>query len=116
MIELSKNQKKIARELIQLGLQRECKSFTTQIEKFTNSQEWKTSDPHELYIKLYKKVTSFDKHIEQQYDNLSGSRYFVTVSNLFWQGVLTTDDIARFDIDVQNELFRIKSLYDNELK
>jgi hypothetical protein len=46
MIELSKDQKKIARELIQLGLQRECKSFTTQIEKFTNSQEWKTRDPN----------------------------------------------------------------------
>ena len=111
MIELSKNQKKIARELIQLGLQRECKSFTTQIEKFTNSQEWKTRDPHELYIKLYKEVTSFDKHIAQQYNNLTGSRYFDTVFNLFWQDVLTTDDIARFDVEIQNKLLGIKNLF-----
>jgi hypothetical protein len=55
MMELSKSQKKIARELIQLGLQRECKSFTDRITKFTNSAEWKSGDPHELYLKLYKK-------------------------------------------------------------
>ena len=60
MIELSKTQKKIARQLIELGFQRECKSFTAEIEKFTNSQEWKTDDPHQLYLKLYEKVTSFD--------------------------------------------------------
>ena len=36
-MKLSKSQKKIARELIQLGLHRECKSFTNEIARFTNS-------------------------------------------------------------------------------
>ena len=112
MIELSKDQKKIARELIQLGLQRECKLFTTKIEKFTDSKEWKTGDPHDLYIKLYKKVTSFDKLIARRYDNVTGSHYFNKVFELFYDGILTNDDIARFDIEVQNELFKIKNLYE----
>jgi hypothetical protein len=38
MIELSKSQKKIA-----------------------NSLEWKTGDLYELYLELYKKVTSFNR-------------------------------------------------------
>jgi len=114
MIELSKTQKKIARELIQLGLQRECKSFTDKITKFTNSQEWKTGDPHEVYLKLYKKVTSFDKHIAKRYNDVTGSRYFMTVFGLFQDKVLTTEDIVRFDIEVQNELLRMKKVYDSD--
>ncbi|MDR1369493.1 MAG: hypothetical protein LBJ72_05110 [Dysgonamonadaceae bacterium] len=112
MIELSKSQKKIARELIQLGLQRECKSFTDKITKLTNSLEWKTGDPHELYLKLYKKVTSFDKQIAKRYDGLTGSYYFLTILGLFYDGVLTLEDISRFDIEVQNKLIGMKNLYD----
>ncbi|GHU98757.1 hypothetical protein FACS1894159_01730 [Bacteroidia bacterium] len=108
MIELSKSQKKIARELIQLGLQHECKSFTDTIAEFVNSSEWETGDPHELYLKLYKKVTSFDKQIARRYDALSGSHYFITIFELFHDGILTTEDITRFDVEVQNELRKIK--------
>jgi hypothetical protein len=114
MIELQKNQKKIAYELIQLGLQRECKSFTDEITKFTNSSEWKTGDSHKLYLELYKKVTSFDKHLAKRYDNVTGSHYFMTAWGLFYDEVLTTEDIARFDSEVQNELLRLKRAYENE--
>jgi len=116
MIDLSKSQKKVARELITLGLQRECKSFTAQVKEFTNSQEWETEDPHQFYLKLYKDVITFDKHIGKRYDNLGGSRYFMTVFGLFYDGILTTDDIAGFSTEVQNELLRIKQLYDNDLE
>jgi hypothetical protein len=114
MIELTKSQKKIARELIDIGLQRECKSFTDKITKFTNSSEWKTGDPHKLYLNLYKKVTSFDKQIARRYDNLTGSRYFMTVWELFYDEVLSTEDISRFDSEVQTELLRLKRTYENE--
>ena len=114
MIELTKSQKKIAQELIDLGLQIECRSFTDKITKFTNSSEWKTGNPHENYLKLYKKVTSFDKHIAKRYNNVTGSHYFMTVWGLFYDEVLTTEDISRFDSEVQNELLRLKSAYENE--
>ena len=111
MIELAKSQKKIARELIDLGLQLECKLFTDKITKFTNSSEWKIGNPHENYIKLYQKVVSFDKHIAKRYNNVTGSHYFMTVWGLFYDDVLTTEDISRFDIEVQNELLRLKSTF-----
>ena len=115
MLELTKTQKKIARELIDLGLQRECKAFTDKITKFTNSPEWKTGNSHELYLKLYKKVTSFDKHIARRYNDLTGSHYLMAVFGLFQDEILTPDDIARFDIEVQNELLGMKKIYDNDL-
>ena len=107
MIELSKTQKKIARELIQNGLLRECKSFTEEIAKFTNSLEWETENPHDLYLKLYKKVDFFDEHIAKRYNNLTGSHYLFKIIELLQDEVLTVDDAARFDTEVQDEVSRI---------
>ena len=46
--------------------------------------------------------------------NVTGSHYFMTVWGLFYDEVLTTEDISRFDSEVQNELLRLKSAYENE--
>jgi len=108
MTELTKIQKKTARELITLGLQRECKSFKKDIEQFIGSAEWKTENPQKLYHKLYDMVTTFDKHIARRYNDLGGSRYFITVFNLFYNEILMPEDIARFDIEVQNKLTSMK--------
>ena len=108
MIELTKSQKKVARELIDLGLHRECKSFGMKIAKFANSSDWETK-PHELYLKLYKKVVSFDKNIARRYDGMTGSRYFNTVWGLFYDGILTEEDIDRFDDEVKNRLLGLKN-------
>ena len=108
MIELTKSQKKIFRELIALGLQRECQSFKDKIEQFTGSSEWETGNPQELYHKLYNIVITFDKHIAIRYNGLSSSRYFNTVLDLFYNDILIPEDIARFDIDLQNKLVSIK--------
>jgi hypothetical protein len=112
MIELSKSQKKIFRELIELGLQRECKSFTDKIAIFVNSSKWQSGDSHELYLDLYKKVAYFDKYLAKRYNDLSSSRYFFTVFELFHDKVLTEEDITRYDVEVQNELLQMKELYD----
>lgn len=50
MIELTKSQKKTARKLINLGLQRECAKFN-----FMNKNA-SAEDAHDAYLKLYDKV------------------------------------------------------------
>jgi hypothetical protein len=112
MIELSKKQKKIFRQLIDLAIQRECKSFTDKIAKFLNSSKGQSEDSHELYIALYKKVASFDKHLGKRYDDLSSSSYFFAVFGLFHDKILTMEDIACYDIEDQDELLKLKELYD----
>lgn len=55
MIELTKSQKKTARKLIYLGLQRECAKFMQSTKDFMNKNA-SAEDAHDAYLKLYDKV------------------------------------------------------------
>ncbi|MDR1259448.1 MAG: hypothetical protein LBK65_09270 [Tannerellaceae bacterium] len=58
-LELSKSQKKIARELIENSLQIECGRFLEEIEISISKRGQESKSPHEAYLNLYKKVKSF---------------------------------------------------------
>ncbi|MCD7931516.1 MAG: hypothetical protein LUH15_09235 [Tannerellaceae bacterium] len=103
-MEFSKSQKKIARELINKGLHKECALFLEDMEKFINHPDIKNTDSHESYLKLYKKVVTFDKHVARRYDAVTGSRYFITLLGLFYDKVLDKEDLALFNEEVQNRL------------
>ena len=113
MIELTKSQKKTARKLINLGLQRECAKFMQSTKDFMNKNA-SAEDAHDAYLKLYDKVYQFDKHIARRYDGMSGGRYYITVCYLYYDGVLTDEDIREFDDELYNslkELFQILVLF-----
>jgi len=112
VMELTKSQKKIARELISTGLQRECKTFLEKIETFMQNPRYKADNPHEVYLKLYKKVAAFDKHIARRYNGMIGSRYYITVLSLFVDKVLSLEDIAAFDEETQNGLIKLAKTFE----
>ena len=114
MIELSKRQKGIARELIQLALQRECKSFVEELSKWMNSSKSEYETPHKLYLQLYRKIESFDGHIAKRYNDLTGSHYYVAVLSLLHDGILKPEDIASFGQDVQNQLLGHVEFFRNQ--
>lgn len=113
MIELTKPQKKIARKLIDLGLQRECTKFLKSTKNFINKNT-PAEDAHDIYIKLFNKVHSFDRHVARRYDNLGGSRYYITVYCLYYDGVLTDEDIREFDDEIYNRLKETKKSFQEE--
>ena len=106
-MELPKNQKKHARTLIERALQRECERFLTETKAWMNQMNAEET-PHKQYLELFDRVYQFDKHIVRTYDNMSGSRYYPTVFNLFYNDVLTEEDINLFSEDVRNELIQKK--------
>ena len=112
MIELTKSQKKTARKLINLGLQRECAKFMQSTKDFMNKNA-SAEDAHDAYLKLYDKVYQFDKHIARRYDGMSGGRYYITVCYLYYDGVLTDEDIREFDDELYNSLKEAKKSFQN---
>jgi hypothetical protein len=114
--ELSKSQKKIARALIDKGLELECADFIESIKKLLLTDKSGVKSNHELYIKIYKSAHKFDKHIAMRYDGLGGSKYFITVLELYMDDILTDEDLADFDEDVRNRLIGLKNIFNSRLK
>lgn len=110
-MDLPKGQKKTAQLLIREGLQRECDKHLKAVKQLLQEAESNEDTPHETYLKLYKEVADFDNHVAQRYDGMSGSRYFITVLQLYYEGVLTPEDIGLFSEEVQERIRKMKEMW-----
>lgn len=116
-IELSKSQKRITRELIEYSLQTECAQFLEKMEmSISNDRGRESKSPYEAYLNLYRSVKSFDKHIGRRYDDLGGSRYYFTLVGLLLDGVLSEEDLNRFDDDLKERLMNSVKLWSDDSK
>lgn len=92
-MELSKSEKKIVRELIEIGLQREFAKGLTKADSIL--ADWKNhiKDNRESYHALYNHIKQFDKHIAQRYDGMTGSRYFYVLTAQFADKIISESDL-----------------------
>jgi hypothetical protein len=97
MIELTKGEKRYARELISQALEKEFKvgmeSFTKIIEKYKSGNVVKES-----YYEMFSAVTDFDKHISQRYDDQRNSQLMNIIISLRYDNYLTDNDLEKFEI------------------
>jgi bacterioferritin-associated ferredoxin len=111
MYEFSKSQKKVARQLIDKGLQIECGQCLNQVKSLLSKSEGNGLSNHETYLKLYRLIHGFDKQFGRRYDNLTGSRYFMTVLGLYRDDVITDEDLDDFDEETRNKLIGLKKSF-----
>ena len=74
---------------------------------------------HKRYIALYKKTASFDKHIAQRYDGMTGGHYLDGVLILYCEGIISDDEIAPLSDEPREFLLTYKKHIledENELK
>lgn len=122
-IELTKSDKRLCRELIHVGLERECRKFVEDVQKISSKpiplaelnapyQEengFSVEGPwHKQYIKIFNKVRTFDKHVAGCYDGKSGSRCIEPVLALYCDDVITDDEISGYSENVVAFLKMIK--------
>jgi hypothetical protein len=108
-ISLTKGDKRKCRELIHVGLERECEKYVKEMqelagkpvplaelnEPYREENGFSVEGPwHKRYIALYKKTASFDKHIAQRYDGMTGGQYLDGVLGLYCEGIISDDEIA----------------------
>ena len=101
-IEFSKKDKRIARELIEKGLQKEFQQGLQQFDAIL--QNWKNGqqDNRDTYHNLYKSVRDFDKHIARRYDNIKGSTYLDTLIAQLMNGLICEEDLFELNPDTRN--------------
>ncbi len=100
-MDLSKSDKKVARELIEKGLETEFEEGLSEFaDIIADWQSGKTSIK-DSYYGLFKSVAEFDKHIGRRYDRMRGSNYFWIVLQLFVDKKIPLSEMDRFAPDVQ---------------
>ena len=104
MPDLTKREKKIARDAIEKGVLAEFKVSLGEAE--TIIKEWRNSqlDNRQAYHKLFKAIADQDKHISRRYDGMRGSRYLLTVAAIFYDGYITEEDIKDFSEEVKEQI------------
>ena len=112
--EFSKSEKKIARKVIETGLQRDYESSILDLEKII--LRWKSKDltNKEAYHELYRKVKENDKYIARMYDDIRGSAYMLIIQGLLANKVISEVDLQEFREETKNYILGIRKILMND--
>jgi hypothetical protein len=97
MLELTKQQKKQIRILINLGIRRDYIDGIKKMKAITDTYDENTSDPRDVYMKLYSTLTKKDEEIATRYNDLTGSKYLMCLMHLVEKGVISFEEIDHLD-------------------
>ncbi len=109
-MELSKKDKKTAREIIEAGLQKEFAKGLFDADTILTEWKNKAIDNREAYYSLYKQIASFDKHIARRYDDMKGSTYLFIIAAQLSEGIISESDLNEFSPEVKQAIIRIASI------
>ena len=115
--EFSKLEKKIVRQVIETGLQRDYQSSILDIDQII--QQWKSKklDNKEAYQEIFRKVKDNDKYIARMYDDLRGSKYMMILQGLLANKTISEDDLGGFSEPTRIAILKIKrALANDEVK
>ncbi len=109
-LQLTKAEKKLARQIIEKGLMQE---YATGIEKQSKIiEQWKNNqfDNKDAYLKLYKSLTNYDKHIARRYDRMSGSKYLYIIAELLADKIINLQDINNLTKTTKDKLLLLSGI------
>ena len=108
--ELSKKDKKTAREIIEIGIQKEYVKGLYLFDSILN--KWKNKDINnkEAYQLLCRKIESYDTHIAKRYDRITGSNYLYIIASQLIDGVISENDLSNLSEETQNAIKIIAGL------
>ena len=110
--QLSKTEKKFAREIIDKGLQLEFEHAMIEVDSIITA--WKKSPSGKDNRATYHEILSFMKshyrHLQRRYDGLRGSDYMDVVAALLAAKVISEEEIKDFRKETRDRILRIVKL------
>ncbi len=108
--DLTKSQKKIARRVMDKGIENHYIRGLTGAENII--KKWRKSElsTTDAYMQLYKSVQRIDKHIGRIYNGKGGSRWVEIMAIQLADGVISLDDLAEFEDDVREIIIRFSGI------
>ena len=112
--EFSKLEKKIVREVIETGLQRDFESCILDIDQIIQQWKLKKLDNREAYHEIFGTVKANDKFSVRRYDDLRGSTYMKTLQGLLANNTISEADLSGFSETTRNAILEIRRVLGNE--
>lgn len=109
-LNLTKAEKKLAREIIEKGLQREFVSGLKESAEIIKQWEQNNLDNRDAYGKLYHHVRNYDKHISLRYNYVTGSKYLNVIAVQMKDGIIVPEEIEGFQPENREILMRWSGL------
>ena len=110
MHELTKRERKLARELISASVEKEFETGLKEADAIL--QKWKGNEKpgREAFHELRNHLNDFRKYLARRYDDLRGSTYLLVISAIFKDGYITEEDIKDFSEETKEVIRRWSSL------
>lgn len=109
--ELSKSQKKIARTIMDKGLENHYfKGLKETGSIILNWQNGAFTNHKEAYMELYKCVEKNDKHIAWLYNDKGGSRWVEVMAGQLADEVISISDLKDFQSEVREAIISLSKL------
>lgn len=112
-LELTKSQKKIARRIIDTGIQREYEAGIVKLDRIISRWKSKELNNHDAYMELYGSLTGHDKHIGRRYDRITGSRYLYIIATQLADKVIDVEELSDFPENIRQSIFLLAGMDNN---
>ena len=112
--ELTKSQKKIARRIIEMGLQREYEAGIKKLDTIISGWKREEIDNRNAYMKLYRSLTSHDKHIARRYNRMSGSWYLYIIAAQLADKVIVIEELNDFPEDIRQKIYLLSCINNDQ--
>ena len=109
-LELSKSQKKVARQLIETGLVTEFENGIDKIDQIIHKWKEGKTETKDTYYQIFNSLKKFDKHIARRYDGMTGSDYLLVLAGQLTDGAISVEDLRGFDQEVQARIVSISRI------
>ena len=109
-LDLTKSQKRIARRIIETGLQREYEAGIKEFDLIISRWKGEELNSRDAYMELYESLTSHDKHISRRYNRMTGSRYLPILAEQLANKVIAAEELSDFPEDIRQKIFLLSSI------
>lgn len=113
-LELTKSQKRIARQIIDIGLQREYEAGIKKLDMIISHWKKEELSNSDAYMKLYRSLTSHDKHIAKRYNRMTGSWYLHIIAAQLADEVIADEELNDFPEDIRQKIYLLSGMDNNQ--
>ena len=113
-LDLTKSQKRIARRIIETGLQREYEAGIKKLDRIISRWKGEELNNRDAYMELYESHTSHDKHIARRYNRMTGSWYLYIIAAQLADKVVTAEELSDFPEDIRQKIYLLSGMDNNQ--